>query len=48
MRDDALRATEAESLKPHVGEMHDLSLGAFRFLAAFLMGLAVLMIAGIL
>ncbi|MBS0540044.1 MAG: hypothetical protein JSR47_14860 [Proteobacteria bacterium] len=48
MRDDALRATEAESLKPQAGEMHDLSLGAFRFLAAFLMGLAVLMIAGIL
>lgn len=48
MHDDALRASEAESLKPQAGEMHDLSIGAFRFIAAFLVGLAILLLAGIL
>jgi len=49
MRDDALRASETESLKPHDGEMRDLSLGAFRFIAAFLVGIAILAaIAGVL
>ncbi len=43
----ALHADEVESLKRHGGEMRDLSIGAFRFIAALLLGLAVLTIAGI-
>ena len=35
-------------LEPHDGEMRDLSLGAFRFIAALALGLAVLTIAGVL
>jgi hypothetical protein len=49
MRDDALQASETENLKPHDGEMRDLSLGAFRFIAAFLVCVAMLAaIAGVL
>lgn len=48
MRDDALQGSEPENLKPRASEMRDLSPGAFRFIAALLVGIAVLTIAGIL